>query len=68
MDAIIVFAVIIGILVGLFVLDWRLNRNRPRPWRRNAPPTDAEAYRAQHPHQTSHWSGMGGGDGGSFSG
>jgi hypothetical protein len=68
MDAIIVLAVIIGILVGLFVPDWRLNRNRPRPWRRNAPPTDAEVYRAQHPHQTSHWSGMGGGDGSSFSG
>jgi hypothetical protein len=32
---------IIGLLVVLFVLDWRLNRNRQRPWRK-APPSAAE--------------------------
>jgi hypothetical protein len=32
---------IIGLLAVLFVLDWRLNRNRQRPWRK-APPSAAE--------------------------
>jgi hypothetical protein len=50
MDVIIVAAIILGILVVLFVLDWRLNRNRPRPWR-TAPPSQAEVNREQHPQQ-----------------
>jgi hypothetical protein len=58
----IVVAIILGIIVVLFVLDWRLNRNRPRPWR-SEPQRSADADISQNP------SGLGdhpagGGDGG----
>jgi hypothetical protein len=49
MGATIIIAILV-LLVVLFVLDWRLNRNRPRPWR-NTPPSAAELDREQHPHQ-----------------
>jgi hypothetical protein len=49
MDPIVVVAIIVGIIVALFVLDWRLNRNRARPGR-EAPPSAAEVDHEQHPH------------------
>lgn len=68
MDPIVVVAIILGIIVVLFVLDWRLNRNRPRPGR-EAPPGAAEVDREQHPHQGRFLPPfMGGGGGGSGSG
>jgi hypothetical protein len=48
MDGIVVAAIIVGILVVLFVLDWRLNRNRPRPWR-SEPQRSADADISQNP-------------------
>ena len=49
MGTTIIIAILV-LLVVLFVLDWRLNRNRPRP-RRKAPPSAAEIDHEQHPHQ-----------------
>ena len=48
MDPIVVVAIILGILVVLFLLDWRLNRNRPRPWR-SEPQRPADADISQNP-------------------
>jgi hypothetical protein len=68
MDPIVVVAIILGILVVLFVLDWRLNRNRSRPGR-EAPPSAAEVDHEQHPHQGRFLPPFtGGGGGGSGSG
>jgi hypothetical protein len=60
MDGIVVAAIIVGILVVLFVLDWRLNRNRPRPWR-SEPQRSADTDTAHNP---SGLGGYSGGDGG----
>ena len=49
MGATIIIAILV-LLVVLFVLDWRLNRNRSRP-RREAPPSAADVDHEQHPHQ-----------------
>jgi hypothetical protein len=51
MDPIVVVAIILGIIVVLFVLDWRLNRTRTRPWRK-APPSETQADREHRPHQS----------------
>jgi hypothetical protein len=48
MDPIVVVAIVLGILVVLFLLDWRLNRNRPRPWR-SEPQRSADADISQNP-------------------
>ena len=48
MDPIVVVAIVLGILVVLFLLDWRLNRNRPRPWR-SEPHRSADADISQNP-------------------
>jgi hypothetical protein len=48
MDPIVVVAIILGIIVVLFVLDWRLNRNRPRPWP-SEPKRSADADIPQNP-------------------
>ena len=62
MDPIVVVAIVLGILVVLFVLDWRLNRNRPRPWR-SEPQRSADADISQNPSGLSGPMGGGGGDG-----
>ena len=62
MDGIVVAAIIVGILVVLFVLDWRLNRNRPRPWRRQ-PQRSADTDIARNPSGSIPPTGAGG-DGG----
>ena len=51
MDPIVVLAIILGIIVVLFVLDWRLNRTRTRPWRK-APQSETQADREHRPHQS----------------
>ena len=64
MDPIVVLAIILGIIVALFVLDWRLNRARPRPWRK-PPPSQTQADREQRPHQSGNIGPfLGGGPGG----
>jgi hypothetical protein len=67
MDPIVVVAIILGIIVILFVLDWRLNRNRARPGQ-EAPPSAAEVDHEQHPHQGRFLPPFMGGGGGSGSG
>jgi hypothetical protein len=62
MDGIVVAAIIVGILVVLLVLDWRLNRNRPRPWR-GEPQRSADTDTAHNPSGIAGF-GPGGGDGG----
>jgi hypothetical protein len=62
MDGIVVAAIIVGILVVLFVLDWRLNRNRPRPWR-SEPQRSADADISQNPSGLGDHPAGGGGDG-----
>jgi hypothetical protein len=62
MDGIVVAAIILGILVALFVLDWRLNRNRPRPWR-SEPQRSADADISQNPSGLGGPTAGGGGDG-----
>jgi hypothetical protein len=52
MGPIVVVAIILGIIVVLFVLDWRLNRTRTRPWRK-APSSETRADREHRPHQSS---------------
>jgi hypothetical protein len=64
MDPIVVLAIILGIIVVLFVLDWRLNRTRTRPWRK-APQSETQADREHRPHQSGNIGPfMGGGPGG----
>lgn len=62
MDGIVVAAIIVGILVVLFVLDWRLNRNRPRPWR-SEPQRSADTDTAHNPSGQPGAGGDGGGAG-----
>ena len=50
MDPIVVVAIILGIIVVLFVLDRRLNRNPFTPGR-ESPPSAAEGDHEQHPPQ-----------------
>jgi hypothetical protein len=69
MDPIVVVAIILGIIVVLFLLDWRLNRGRTRPWQK-ALPTETQADHEQRPHQSGNigpflGGGPGGGGGGS---